>query len=168
MPGKAADRFNCVCCVTRRAFRANNGTTENQQRGLFYFTEGQGLLRFLARMGLAKDERPLTHDVSPSAERKWKTSLVGSFAANVAVVLYNCSDDYKVQLFVKEDVVHLDQCQNALCTAKEFLNFLGPVADQCVRDDGCNPSAAVIPYASAFTQIVAILLVVIFHHFTWF
>lgn len=114
----------------------------------------------MARMGLAKDEQPLTHDMSPTAERKWRTSLMGSFAANVAVVLYNCTDDFKVQLFVKEDVVHLDQCQQALCTAKEFLNILGSVADQCVADDGCNPSAAVIPHTSS----VAILCLVIIHN----
>lgn len=131
----------------------------SHERGLFYFTEGEGLLRLMARMGLAKDEQSLTHDMLPSAERKWRTSLMGSFAANIAVVLYNCSDDFKVQLFVKEDVVHLDQCQQALCTAKEFLSFLGPVADQCVRDDGCNPNAAAAPYTSS----LAILFLVIVH-----
>ena len=137
-----------------------------QQRGLFYFTEEDGLLRFMARMGLAKDDQRLTHDMSPSFERKWRTSRMGSFAANVAVVLYNCSEDYKVQVFVKEDVVHLDQCQQALCTAKEFLDFLGPVADQCTRDDGCNPSAAIIPYQSM--QLMAIILIVIIHSCLWF
>lgn len=136
----------------------------SRERGLFYFTEGQGLLRLMARMGLAKDEQPLTYDMSPSVERKWKTSLMGSFAANVAVVLYNCSDDFKVQLFVKEDVIHLDQCQQALCTAKEFLNYLGPVADQCLRDDGCNPSSAVVP----FTSSLAILMLVVIHLFVSF
>ncbi|KAI9563599.1 hypothetical protein GHT06_011063 [Daphnia sinensis] len=152
--------------VTRiRAFKANNGT-ENQQRGVFYFTEGEGLLRFIARMGLAKDEQPLTNDMTPSAERKWRTSLMGSFAANVAVVLYRCSDDYKIQLFVKEEVVHLDQCQNALCTSTEFLDYLGSVADNCGRDDGCNPSAAVITYA--LSQLIAISLLVITHTLLWF
>ena len=121
----------------------------------------------MARMGLAKDEQPLTRDMTPSStERKWRTSLMGSFAANVAIVLYNCSDDYKIQLFVKEEVVHLDQCQNALCTAKEFLDYLGSIADNCGRDDGCNPSAAVIPYASS--QLMAIFLLVIIHTYSWF
>lgn len=133
---------------------------------MFYFTEGEGLLRFIARMGLAKDEQPLTNDMTPSAERKWRTSLMGSFAANVAVVLYRCSDDYKIQLFVKEDVVHLDQCQNALCTFTEFLDYLGSVADNCGRDDGCNPNAAVITFA--LSQLIVISLLVITHTFLWF
>lgn len=149
-------------CLSDRAFKANNGTL-NQQRGLFYFTEGEGLLRLIARMGLAKDEQSLTHETSPSAERKWRTSLIGSFAANIAVVVYNCSDDFKIQVFVKEEVVHLDQCQNALCTGKEFLEFLGPVADQCDNDDGCNPNSAVIPYASS----VAIFFLVIIQKTIW-
>lgn len=151
-----AENWIEFCILLYRAFRANNGT----QRGLFYFTEGDGLLRLIARMGLAKDEQPLTHDTSPLAERKWRTSLMGSFAANIAVVLYNCSDDFKIQVFVKEDVVHLDQCQNALCTAKEFLQFLGPIADQCDNDDGCNSNSAVIPYTSSNKAIILILVIV--------
>jgi len=94
-------------------------------------------------------------------ERRWRTSLLGSFAANVAVVLYDCSGDYKVQLFVKEDVVHLNQCQSKLCTVKEFLNFLGPIADKCQQSDGCDPNAAVVTRPS-FWLMQAIILLVIF------
>jgi len=51
----------------------------SHQRGLFYFTENDALLRFVARFGLAKDADPLTHEYDPSklAERKWRTSLMG-------------------------------------------------------------------------------------------
>ena len=127
--------------------------------------EGEGLLRLMARLGLAKDDQPLTNQYQPPThERKWRTSLIGSFAANVAVVLYNCSDDYKVQVFAKENLIYLNQCQNALCTYKEFINYLGPVADSCARDDGCNPSNGAThrlnPTSSLLQLLIAISLLV--------
>ena len=62
----------------RRGFK-ENGTTMDHQRGLFYFTEDDAVLRFVARLGLAKDDEPLTHVYEPmkSAERRWRTSLMG-------------------------------------------------------------------------------------------
>ena len=108
-------------------------------------------------MGLAQDEQPPTaNDLPPSPERKWRTSLMGSFAANVAVVVYNCSSfnpsgkqdyDLKVQVLVKEELVYLNQCQNALCTVQEFLDLYGSVADQCARgNDGCDPNTNAAPF----------------------
>jgi len=72
---------------------------QEQPRGVFFFTEGEEVVRLSTLLGLAKDERPLTHNMTESIHRKWRTSLIGSFAANVAVVLYNCSGHYKVKDF---------------------------------------------------------------------
>ena len=146
-----------------RGFKSNG--TIDQQRGLFYFIDGDAALRLVARLGLGKDDEPLKHDRSPSLDRKWRTSLLGSFAANIAVVLYDCSGDYKVQLFVKEDVIHLNQCQSKLCTASEFLAFLGPVADKCVKSDGCDPNAAAVTTRPSFWLLQAILFLVILKTF---
>lgn len=133
---------------------------------------GEGILRLLARMGLSKDDQPPTHQWDPPPpERKWRTSLIGSYAANVAVVLHKCSaapgsdDEFKVQLFVKEEPVYLNQCQNSLCSLDELLAALGPVADQCSRDDGCNPpNAAPTLHQSPFIYY-SILFVAIFQSF---
>lgn len=118
------------------------------------------MLRFLARLGLAKDERPLTHEFTQteSSNRKWRTSLIGSYAANLAILLYNCTDEYKVQVFLKEDVIHLDRCQNTLCTLREFLNAMGPVADQCAKDDGCSPNAAFSISGPSFLTTVIVVV----------
>lgn len=123
--------------------------------------DADAALRFVARLGLGKDDEPLKHNRSPTLERKWRTSLLGSFAANVAVVLYDCSGDYKVQLFVKEDVIHLSQCQSKLCTVNEFLAFMGPMADKCERSDGCDPNAAANTRPSYWLLQAIILLVIL-------
>jgi len=156
--------------VTRiRGFK-ENGTAMSHQRGLFYFTENDALLRFVARFGLAKDADPLTHEYDPSklAERKWRTSLMGSFGANVAVVLYNCTTGLKIQVFVKEDVIQLEQCQNSLCTFNEFISAFGPIADECAVDDGCNPNTGSIPSPSSALMFFASCLIsaVTAHRFT--
>jgi len=114
----------------------------------------------MALLGLAKDQQPLTHTYSEeSASRQWKTSLMGSFASNVALVLYNCSSQLKVQVFVKEDVVRLEQCRSDLCTVDEFISAFGPIADHCAIDDGCNDNAGSVPSLSLTLVFVVIGLI---------
>lgn len=156
--------------ITRiRGFK-ENGTTMDHQRGLFYFTEDDAVLRFVARLGLAKDDEPLTHVYEPmkSAERRWRTSLMGSFGANVAFVLYNCSNDLKVQVFVKEDIIQLEQCQNSLCTFNEFISAYGSIADECAADDGCIFNSSSVPSSSFALMLFAswLILAITDHRFT--
>ena len=95
-------------------------------------------------------------------ERKWRTSFYGSFAANLAVVLYNCNGNYKVQVFAKEVAVRLDQCQDTLCTLKEFLDHFGPVARQCATKDLCDPNMAVVHLPFGILALIFLVVVNIF------
>ena len=127
-------------------------------RGLFYFTEGEGLLRLMALLGVAKDDRPLTDQITEFADRKWRTSLIGSFAANVVVVLYNCSGEYKVQLFVKEEVVRLEKCPERLCTLQQFLSIFEKMADECSRPDICENGSTSLPASSLLSLLTIVYL----------
>ena len=48
------------------------------------------ILKFLSLIGIAKDENPLTssHFSLDYETKKWKTSLLDSFASNIAFALY--------------------------------------------------------------------------------
>lgn len=88
---------------------------------------------------------------------------MGSFAANVAVVVYECDgQDLKVQVFAKEERVHLDACRNALCTAREFLDAYGHIADECSRRDGCDPNSAAVPSSLRAFLFVFVVIHLVF------
>lgn len=54
-------------------------------------------------MGFFKDEKPLTaENFSQQHNRKFRTGQIVPYAANLAFVLYECSDGLRVQLFHNE------------------------------------------------------------------
>ncbi|XP_055032701.2 multiple inositol polyphosphate phosphatase 1b isoform X2 [Misgurnus anguillicaudatus] len=64
---------------------------------------GETLLPLLSLMGFFKDEKSLTADnYSQQHNRKFRTSQIVPYAANLIFVLYECSDGLRVQLFLNE------------------------------------------------------------------
>lgn len=54
-----------------------------------YFTHSGTLLKILAHIGLYKESEHLTaQNYLKMAKRKWRTSLIDSFASNLAFVLF--------------------------------------------------------------------------------
>lgn len=65
------------------------GDYSNEPKGIFYVSKLDSLEYFLSAMGFAKDWSPLKADNYRSMnKRQWKTSEIGSFAANIAAVFY--------------------------------------------------------------------------------
>ena len=57
-----------------------------------YFTHSGTILKLIALLGLAKDSHPLTHDSfvlrKKEDKRAWRSSIIDTFATNIAFVLY--------------------------------------------------------------------------------
>ena len=71
----------------------------------FYFAHTETLLPFLARLGLARDEPPLSMDNIPE-DRQWRTSFIGSESANLVLVGARCgSQDIGLKVFLNERLV---------------------------------------------------------------
>ncbi|VVC33249.1 Histidine phosphatase superfamily,Histidine phosphatase superfamily, clade-2 [Cinara cedri] len=66
----------------------------NSKNGIFYFAHSGTVLKLLGLLKLYKDETELKHDNYFEMEnRKWRTSKIDPFAANIAFVLYKYLND---------------------------------------------------------------------------
>lgn len=76
-----------------------------------YFTHSAAVQLFLTALGALKDDKaPTATNYLEMSSRKWRTSVVSPFAANVAVIKYKCSTKSKVKFFLNERVLRLDWC----------------------------------------------------------
>ncbi|ELU06862.1 hypothetical protein CAPTEDRAFT_228544 [Capitella teleta] len=65
------------------------GESIASRKGVFSFAHAETLLPFISLLGLFRDDLPLTAD-SLHDNRRFKTSVISPFAANIALVLYSC------------------------------------------------------------------------------
>ena len=94
----------------------------------------------MTRLGLFRDPVPLKHSNRLALKnREWRTSLINSFAANLALVLFNCSDNgHHVTAYVQERPVRLPGCSQELCRFSEFSKRYGPIAASCNLGEICR------------------------------
>ncbi|XP_032795585.1 multiple inositol polyphosphate phosphatase 1 [Daphnia magna] len=111
----------------------------SRPKGFFYFTHSGTILKVLARMGLFEDAvRPTHLNRLDIHKRAWRTSLIDSFASNIAFALFKCSDDYRVTAYFQERPVRLPGCSHELCHFREFVNQYGSLAEKCNVEDICR------------------------------
>lgn len=100
----------------------NNNNQSNKTT--VYFTHSAAVQLLLTSLGAFKDEIDLKADnFTQMSFRKWKTSQISPFAANVAAVRYTClnNDNDKVKFFLNEKVLHLDWCTpDGVCNWHDF------------------------------------------------
>ncbi|KAF5307959.1 hypothetical protein FQR65_LT06526 [Abscondita terminalis] len=80
-----------------------------------HFTHSGTILKFLAHLGLYKNDHPLKHTDYENNTNKWRQSYIGTFSSNLAMVKYTCRDGDKVAVFHQERVVKLPNCTE-LCS----------------------------------------------------
>ncbi|XP_031618131.1 multiple inositol polyphosphate phosphatase 1-like [Contarinia nasturtii] len=90
---------------------------DNKPKTTVYFSHSAAVQLFLTSLEAMKDDVNLTaENFAKSTLRKWRTSRVSPFAANVAVVRYKCPLNDKVKFFLNENVLHFDWCtENGVC-----------------------------------------------------
>lgn len=111
--------------------------------GVFYFTHDAVLHMMLAALGVEKDPIPLTaHNMEQQAKRLFRTSFIGSFAANLAAVFYQCDqgEKHRVMFYLRERIVDMEGCQVGLCSWAHLRTRLRN-AQLCSRKI-CNASGA--------------------------
>ena len=88
----------------------------------FYFGHSETIIPLLARLGIAKDDPPLSLVNIPQA-RKWRTSLIGGESANLVMVGYQCQGRKKLKFYLNERPVSIEGCEaNQLCNAEDFTH----------------------------------------------
>ncbi|KAK3909122.1 Multiple inositol polyphosphate phosphatase 1 [Frankliniella fusca] len=122
---------------------------EPTSAGAMYFTHSTAIHMTLAVLGVGRDVTPLTADnyETMKNERGWAISRLAPFAANIAVVLYECpatSDEkYKIRMYINEHPTTVAGCEDpdALCSWDDFKKRFAKVSASCSLDF-CTRSAA--------------------------
>lgn len=107
--------------------------------GVFRFSHSGLLLKVYARMGLFQDATPPRADnFRQQSSRKWRSSLIDPFTANLALVLFKCRDGYKMLAYIQEKEVILPGCDDYLCPMEIVLAKYAPLADSCDIAEICD------------------------------
>lgn len=88
-----------------------------------YYSHSAVIQQFLTALDAFKDKTALNaNNYLEMAQRKWKTSYISPFAANIGVVKYECPTESKVKIFVNEETLKLDWCSaDGICNWSDMI-----------------------------------------------
>jgi multiple inositol-polyphosphate phosphatase/2,3-bisphosphoglycerate 3-phosphatase len=123
-----------IACVLMQNFVdaitevVSHSVDQHSLRASLRFAHAETVMPFLSLLGLFNDSVPLraSNTQEQIDARLWRQSVISSFAANVALVTYNCSlpngpPDYRVKLYHSEKEYPIPQCDNKLyCPLERF------------------------------------------------
>jgi len=110
------------------------------RKGSFYFTHSGTILKLLTFLKIAQDDNSLRSDNFIEMEgRKWRTSHLGPFGANIAFVLQKCEEEtkWRVGLWVNEVLTLIPGCGELWCKMEHFLKAF-PEIDDCDFEAVCR------------------------------
>ncbi|GBP19971.1 Multiple inositol polyphosphate phosphatase 1 [Eumeta japonica] len=139
--------------------------TPKQPRVMIRFTDDPMYLMALSALGAHRDGTPLTADGynTPQAiNRKWMTSTIDPFNANVAAVLYRCNpvnpeNQFKVLFLENEYPMTLDECRVGLCDWSVMSRRYGGISETCDMQF-CNGAGAVNGYVGLCIALAAFFM----------
>lgn len=107
-------------------FRMTISKEDAKPQGIFYFAHDKTIFKVLASVGLYRPSQHLKHDnFAELRNRKWRTSFLSPFSANVAFVLYRCGLEYKIGTFFQGQPTPLSElCQGVVCRWEEIKPWL--------------------------------------------
>ncbi|XP_060522505.1 multiple inositol polyphosphate phosphatase 1 [Cylas formicarius] len=126
------------CAPIRDLLRRFQKTVDGKSEGnkvTALFTHAATVQAALTTLGVAKDYTLLTADnYRQQARRRWRTSVISPFAANLVAVLHQCSvgDPYKVAFYLNEvPVDDIPGCAVGLCDWEAFKGRFEGLAEGC-------------------------------------
>ncbi|XP_054712174.1 multiple inositol polyphosphate phosphatase 1-like isoform X2 [Uloborus diversus] len=104
----------------------------SNSKAVMQFSHAGGVKKVFSLFGLFKDEKPLkADDFCSQQQRKWRSSLVAPFNANLALILFQCGIELKIKGFHNEKPVILGGCETELCALEDFYKTYSPIAEEC-------------------------------------
>ncbi|XP_063821362.1 multiple inositol polyphosphate phosphatase 1-like [Ostrinia nubilalis] len=96
-----------------------------------YFSRGTAVDMTITALGIFKDEKPLT-GAKRNRDRKWRSSKLSNFGANIMAVLSKCekegATDYNVVFYLNEEPIKAI-CNEAICPWTEFEEKMKEYSD---------------------------------------
>ncbi len=110
---------------------------------VFRFGHSRSILPLYVRLGLFNDSNPLLADnYGIHHNRHWQLAKINAFSSNVAFILYNCGQQYKVRTFINENEIHLPGCNDITCSLQELKTIWSDLIGQCKFDELCDQNEA--------------------------
>ncbi|XP_050669497.1 multiple inositol polyphosphate phosphatase 1-like [Leptidea sinapis] len=97
-----------------------------------YFTHATVLDMTWSALGLYKDTKPIT-GAAGIHKRKWRTTYLSAFAANLLAVLYKCDNDFKVVFYRNEEPIKT-MCHHGVCSWSDFENKFKPFLNTTIEE----------------------------------
>ncbi|XP_062141359.1 multiple inositol polyphosphate phosphatase 1-like isoform X2 [Drosophila sulfurigaster albostrigata] len=138
--GYGYDLTHRIACPAIADMFATIDTPGDRANATFYFTHSGTLLKMLAHLGVARDERPLTHK-DFGKDRLWRTSEIDAFATNLAFVRYDCIEkEPQVLVMHQERVVRLPGCpqDDDLCPLSTLRRNYADSVERCDFEALCQ------------------------------
>lgn len=145
-------------------------STSSNPSGIFYFAHGAQLNMLSSRLGFNKDSQPLTHEnYNVMTKRKFRSSLILPFTANIMAVFYKCTlgEENQVMFYQNERVVDYEGCLVGLCSWKYIkAKFADIIKSENCNVDFCkaNKNAASTLQQQYFWFVTLIILVLSYYH----
>ncbi|KAI4893557.1 hypothetical protein NFI96_021356, partial [Prochilodus magdalenae] len=97
------------------------------------------LLPLISLMGFFRDETPLTaQNFSQQSNRKFRTSRIVPYAANLLFVLYECSDGLRLQFFLNENPMAFPNINHPAPLYETVRNHFSDLLDGCDFKKECE------------------------------
>jgi len=119
-----------------------NGT--DQTKAYLRFAHAETVVPLITRLGLFKDPFHISWNTDEATlkTRKWRTSIMATYAANLAFTLYQCPSDYLVEVQLNEGQVAFEKCNNQVfCPLSQFKSMFNFI-NQCDFHTICETDKA--------------------------
>ncbi|EFA83154.1 ABC transporter C family protein [Heterostelium album PN500] len=100
-----------------------NDTETYNATNVLRFGHAETIIPFISLLGLYKDPYPLLANLTQEQinNRTWRSSVISPYAANVALLLYQCNDNtFKIRVDHNEVGVQIPGCDNIYCDYNQF------------------------------------------------
>lgn len=97
-------------------------SSDEYPKATAYFSHATAIQQLVAALGGLNDSVSLTAaNFDAYMQRKWRSSRVVPFAANIAVVKFDCAGEAKIRFFLNEQPLQLDWCgADGICDLNEM------------------------------------------------
>ncbi|XP_011308499.1 multiple inositol polyphosphate phosphatase 1 [Fopius arisanus] len=158
-PGRNANKI--IGCFALKdminRFRRIEENATGEPKGVFYFTHAFTILSFLQNLGAIDENEKLTAENYRSMmNRKWRTSNLVPFNANIVAVFYKCSGGQdQVMFYMQGKQMRLPGCDVGLCRWDYLKEKLAEALSQCTEDKCYGRSGSLI--SQSLISLIAIL-----------
>ncbi len=141
-----------------------NSTTTTDPKVLVSVSDETIIQLLLTALGTHKDDvRPSTDDMEDMENRRWNSSQMSPYAANLAVIKYECSGEHQVQFYLNQKKLYLDWCSGGVCEFSKFLETYQSFKDVNCTEYFCSERSGSGKIEHGVLAIVASLILIYLH-----